>query len=296
VVTHLFQHLPPNERQAVHNKLTNASLFDGSFGQDHEQLQALLLTPVFEHLTPVERMDFHNKLAGISLFAGNRGMDLAEVLARLQTTEFDYMNTHEREETGQKLKDMHFLNTCTEIECDERMAKAVTEEEKAVCQKAKLKFKGTGLSVGEDTNPWLPALKRAFVSMRAEFPAIWRVSTAGDDNWHAVDTDNLPPEPALAVSGWMRTLTVPVVRARMQHYFDSKLEEYPLTVLCTFRDVMNSYDRHKNSKKYRKTSEETVAKFGVRKVGGQEGATHHKMGALTTGILEVVSLSPRSLY
>ena len=176
------------------------------------------------------------------------------------------------------------------------MAKAVTEEEKAVCQKAKLKFKGIGLSVGEDTNPWLPALKRAFVSMRAEFPAIWRLSTAGDDNWHAVDTDNIPPETDLGVSVWMRTLTVTVVRARMQHYFDSNLEEYPLAVLCTFRDIMNSYCGHSTSKGNRKKSAETVAKFGVRKAGGQEGATHHKMGAVTTGILEVVSLSPRSLY
>jgi hypothetical protein len=59
---------------------------------------------------------------------------------------------------------------------------------------------------------------------------------------------------------------------------------------------MNSYCGHKTSKEVRKKSAETVAKFGVRKTGGQQGATYHKMGALTTGILEVVSLSPRSLY
>jgi len=218
-------------------------------------------------------------------------MDLDKVLLRLHTKEFDHLGAHGRDKIGRKLKEFHFITTCTEIECDSLIVNAVTDEERSLGQRAKLKFMGTGRKKDTDANPWLDKLKLAFVRLRACFPAIALLSTKNDDHWHAVDIENTPAERAHGVLVWRSTLTITKCKARMEHYEHSNLEEYPLSVLCDFREVFEAYNTAECSVKNAPIAEERAAKRGRGCPPGR-GAS---LTVLQKGTLEVVSLSLRSL-
>jgi len=184
------------------------------------------------------------------------------------------------------------MNTCTEIECDSLIAKAVTDEERSLGQREKLKFIGNGRN---KENPWLDKLKLLFVTMREVFPDMCRLSTKDDANWHALDIENAPAEPEYGVSVWRERLTVPVCKARMEHYVNANLEEYPMSVLSDFQEVFNAYNTTFTTNYIAKRKEENTAKFGRGRPRGRVGGSTTK-SVLQTGTLEVVSLSLRSLF
>jgi hypothetical protein len=146
-----------------------------------------------------------------------------------------------------------------------------------------------GRREGDDVHPYLDALNGAWLLVRAEFPAVCLLSSKGDVNFHAVDIESAPKEKKIGWGVWRRDLTLDVCHARMDHYLDTDLEEYPRSVLVNFKRLLTEYATHSH-RLYSGALARENAGLAPRLSGGQKGTSKNATPTDVAAVLKVMCL------
>ena len=85
------------------------------------------MTPVFAHLSEEGRLNFNYGLTNQILFVGIFGKDLT--VGHLDSTDFGHLKEIRKEDFDRKFKEIHVIQSCTEIECQEFGTVTQTDEE-----------------------------------------------------------------------------------------------------------------------------------------------------------------------
>ena len=105
-----------------------------------EKLQKLLLTARITHITTEGRKRLHTALVNQDLFADTMGKNVVDILLRMDTSDFDHLDASKKADFAQKFKNIHFLHTCTRIECEQYGDTARTDVEKELYGRVVQKF------------------------------------------------------------------------------------------------------------------------------------------------------------
>jgi hypothetical protein len=220
------------------------------------------------------------------------GKNVADILLRMDTADFDHLTAEKKADFTQKFHDLHFLHTCTRIDCERYGAAARTDKERELYARALQKFVKGGTQSREDCvgNPHLPALNTAWLIVRTLFAVMCLTSTKDDEEWHAVDPDTVKAE-TVSVTVWSGRLGRLKCKQRMEYCLENNREPSARKVLLNFQALFLDYYAYFDSELTRRREEEGLE---GRASGGQKGVSRLKTPAGVTEVLEVVRLCMRA--